>query len=139
MYQPCSVKKMLFSFWKPKRKSLLSVVVGKPILYQKEGGWARNITVINVNQSNKRKDLLAAHIKNDCLQPIPQFICEKCHEGYFSERAVREHYYKIHVQKDLYHCKQCNKGFAHLSRMSSHKDKCPNKGEADIIIQEDYL
>ena len=52
----------------------------------------------------KRKDQLAAHIKNDCLQPIPQFVCEKCNEGYFSERAVREHYYQVHIQKDLYYC-----------------------------------
>ena len=79
----------------------------------------------------KRKDLLAAHIKNDCLQPIPQFICEKCNEGYFSERAVREHYYQIHIKKDLYYCKKCNKGFAHLSRKSTHNANCPNQDKPD--------
>ena len=78
-----------------------------------------------------RKDQLAQHVKNDCNQPIRQFICNKCNEGYYSERAVREHYYQVHLQEYLYFCKQCGKGFYHISRKSLHKDKCPNKGGPD--------
>ena len=73
-------------------------------------------------------------MKNDCNQPIRQFICEKCNEGYYSERAVREHYYQIHLQEYLYFCKKCGKGFYHISRKSLHKEKCPNKDGEDQYV-----
>ena len=83
-----------------------------------------------------RKDGLATHIKWECLQQVRQFICEKCQSGYYSETAVREHYYQVHLKQDLYFCKQCGQGFAHKSRKSSHKTSgaCPNKDGEDKYI-----
>ena len=81
-----------------------------------------------------RKDQLAQHMKNDCNQPIRQFICDACNEGYYSERAVREHYYQIHLQEYLYFCQKCGKGFYHISRKSQHKEKCPNKDGEDQYV-----
>ena len=75
----------------------------------------------NCKSEFSRKDLLAQHIKNDCLQPIHQFVCKDCNAAFYSETAVREHYYKIHLKIELYHCQKCNMGFAHKSKKSTHK------------------
>ena len=83
-----------------------------------------------------RKDLLQQHIKNDCLQPIRQFICDSCHAGYYSEKAVREHYYKIHLKTYLYYCKNCNQGFSHVGRKLGHKAKCPNPKGKDVYAPQ---
>ena len=85
----------------------------------------------NCKSEFSRKDLLAQHIKNDCLQPICQFVCKDCNAAFYSETAVREHYYKIHLKIELYHCQKCNMGFAHKSKKSTHKKICPNKDGAD--------
>ena len=52
----------------------------------------------NCKSEFSRKDLLAYHIKNDCLQPIRQFVCKDCNAAFYLETAVREHYYKIHLK-----------------------------------------
>ena len=76
------------------------------------------------------KDLLAGHIKNDCLQVVHRFICDGCHIGFYSEDAVREHYFRVHLNQHLYFCTKCNEGFFYKSRKSSHKKGggCPNAG-----------
>ena len=84
----------------------------------------------NCTSAFSRKDQLQQHLKNDCLNPIRQFVCDVCSAGYYSEKAVREHYYKIHLKIYLYYCTKCNQGFSHLNRKAGHKGKCPNpKGE----------
>ena len=35
-----------------------------------------------------RKDVLAKHIKFDCLQEVHQFICDMCQAAYYSDVAV---------------------------------------------------
>ena len=93
----------------------------------------------NCKSEFSRKDQLTQHVKNDCLQPICQFICDACNAGYYSEKAVREHYYKIHLKTFLYYCTKCNHSFFHLSRKSSHKGKCPNpKGEDVYAARAPY-
>ena len=80
-----------------------------------------------------RKDVLAKHIKFDCLQEVCQFICDMCQAAYYSDVAVREHYYQIHLKEDLYFCKKYGQGFAHKSRKSVHQKSgaCPMKDEDD--------
>ena len=85
----------------------------------------------NCKSEFSRKDLLAQHIKNDCLQPIRQFVCKDCNAAFYSETAVREHYYKIYLKIELYHCQKCNMGFAHKSKKSTHKKICPNQNGKD--------
>ena len=83
----------------------------------------------NCKSEFSRKDLLANHIKNDCLQPICQFVCKDCNVAFYSETAVREHYYKIHLKIKLYYCQKCNMGFAHKSKKSTHKKFAQTKTE----------
>ena len=80
-----------------------------------------------------RKDVLAKHIKFDCLQEVHQFICDMCQAAYYSDVALREHYYEIHLKEDLYFCKKCGQGFAHKSRKSVHQKSgaCPMKDQDD--------
>ena len=85
----------------------------------------------NCKSEFSRKDLLAYHIKNDCLQPVRQFVCKDCNAAFYLETAVNEHYYKIHLRIELCHCQKCNMGFAHKSKKSTHKKICPNKDEKD--------
>ena len=76
------------------------------------------------------KDMLATHLKWDCLQTVRQFICDACNLDFYHENAVREHYYKEHLKGDLWFCTRCGQGFAHKSRKSTHNKSgaCPNKG-----------
>ena len=80
-----------------------------------------------------RKDVLAKHIKFDCLQEVCQFICDMCQAAYYSDVAIREHYYQTHLKQDLYFCKKCGQGFAHKSRKSVHvrSGACPMKDQDD--------
>ena len=62
-----------------------------------------------------RKDLLANHIKNDCLQVVHGFICDACNKGFYSETAITEHYFVTHLKQPLYFCARCNEGFQYKS------------------------
>ena len=85
--------------------------------------------MIPAQASFSRSDVLARHKKFDCSNSIRQFVCEKCHKGFYSEVSVREHYYKEHLKTFLYFCPKCNLGFHQNSRKSDHKKKgkCPQK------------
>ena len=80
-----------------------------------------------------RKDVLAKHIKFDCLQEVHQFICDMYQAAYYSDVAVWEHYYQTHLKQDLYFCKKCGQGFAHKSRKSVYvrSGACPMKNQGD--------
>ena len=79
-----------------------------------------------------RKDELKYHEDYNCLRPLPDFICEVCEKGYFSDTTLMEHYFKVHLKQFLYFCKKCNQGFSHKSYRSSHKNACPNKDQDDV-------
>ena len=83
--------------------------------------------------SYSRSDGLARHKKYDCGKTVRQFVCDKCHKGFYSEVAVREHYYKEHLKTFLYFCPKCNVGFHQNSRRTDHKKngKCPQKDQPD--------
>ena len=51
-----------------------------------------------------------------------------CNKGFYSEDAVREHYFRVHLNQHLYFCTKCNEGFFYKSQKSSHKKGggCPN-------------
>ena len=76
---------------------------------------------------HKRKDELERHKTWNCLKPDPEFICEKCNEGYFWENTLREHYYKKQMDITLYYCTKCGQGFNYKSQVSGHRNACPNK------------
>ena len=106
---------------------------------EKRSGRTRPVTGILQDSTRKycdsckasfsRSDVLARHKKFDCGNSIRQFVCEKCHKGFYSEVSVREHYYKEHLKTFLYFCPKCNLGFHQNSRKSDHKKKgkCPQK------------
>ena len=52
---------------------------------------------------------------------------------YYSDVAVREHYYQIDLKENLYFCKKCSQGFAHKSHKSVHKKSgaCPMNDQDD--------
>ena len=79
-----------------------------------------------------RKDLLSHHKKYNCLVSEKQFICDVCNAAFKEKDSLRMHYYRDHLKTFLYFCKKCNKGFMYKSRLSGHKNACPNK-EGDEI------
>ena len=79
-----------------------------------------------------RKDLLSHHKKYNCLVSEKQFICDVCNAAFKEKDSQRMHYYRDHLKTFLYFCKKCNKGFMYISRLSGHKNACPNK-EGDEI------
>ena len=81
---------------------------------------------------HKRKDELERHKTWNCLKQDPEFICEKCNKGYFWENTLREHYYKTHMDITLYYCTKCGQGFHYRSRVSGHRNACPNKNGPDL-------
>ena len=67
------------------------------------------------------KEMLTYHEKNECLKITQDYICDQCSRGFYSETAVAEHYYMVHLKTHLYHCPKCNEPFYHKSRKSHHK------------------
>ena len=90
----------------------------------------------NCSSEFSRKDMLATHLKYDCLQTVRQFICDACNLDFYHENAVQEHYYKEHLKEDLWFCTRCGQGFAHKSRKSMHNKSgaCPNKGGEEQFV-----
>ena len=78
------------------------------------------------------RDDLVRHEKNDCGKEDPDFFCDECNAGYFSENTVREHYYHAHTDIKLWRCKKCNEGFSFKANRSRHKNACPNKNGPEI-------
>ena len=78
---------------------------------------------------HKRKDELERHKTWNCLKQDPEYIYEKC---YFWENTLREHYYKNHMDITLYNCMKCSQGFNYKSRVSGHRNACPNKNGPDL-------
>ena len=78
------------------------------------------------------RDDLVRHEKNDCGKEDPDFFCDECNAGYFSENTVREHYYHAHTDLKLWRCKKCNEGFNFKANRSRHKNACPNKNGPEI-------
>ena len=78
------------------------------------------------------RDDLVRHQKNDCGKEDPDFFCDECNAGYFSENTVREHYYHSHTDIMLWRCKKCNEGFHFKANRSRHKNACPNKNGPEI-------
>ena len=72
------------------------------------------------------------HKKNDCGKEEPDFFCDVCNAGYYSENTVREHYYHQHTDIKLWRCKRCNEPFSFKANQSRHKNACPNKNGAEI-------
>ena len=75
-----------------------------------------------------KKSDLTKHIKWMCQKTEHDFICDGCQKGFYSDDAVREHYYEHHLKQYLHFCTRCGKGFYHKSKRSNHKNACPNKG-----------
>ena len=78
------------------------------------------------------RDDLVRHEKNDCGKEDPDFFCDVCNAGYFSENTVREHYYHTHTDIKLWRCKKCNEGFNFKANRSRHKNACPKKNGPEI-------
>ena len=79
-----------------------------------------------------RKDLLSHHKKYNCLVVEKQFICDVCNMAFYEKDPLKMHYYRDHLKTFLYFCRKCNKGFMYKSRLSVHKNACPNKEGDDI-------
>ena len=45
---------------------------------------------------------------------------------------MREYYYKKHMDITLYYCTKCGQGFNYRSRVSGHRNACPNKNGPDL-------
>ena len=80
----------------------------------------------------RNRDDLVRHEKNDCGKEDPDFFCDVCNAGYFSENTVREHYYQIHTDIKLWRCKKCNEGFHFKANRSRHKNACPKKNGPEV-------
>ena len=78
-----------------------------------------------------RKDELKYHKTYNCLVVEKQFICDVCNAEYYEKDGLKMHYYRKHLNTFLYFCKKCNKGFMYKSRLSGHKNACPNKDGPD--------
>ena len=61
----------------------------------------------------------------------PEFFCDECEASFFWPNTIREHYYKEHIKKYLYHCRKCGEGFHWKSRIPDHNKKCPMKDGPD--------
>ena len=82
----------------------------------------------NCKSHYSRRDELLNHEKNNCMKEEREFVCPACPAGYYSEMSIREHYYKIHLNKHLHFCTKCGEGFFHKSGKSTHmSQKCPQK------------
>ena len=71
-----------------------------------------------------------------CHKTAFDFICDACQKGYLTQVGVCEHYYHKHLNKHLYFCKKCNKGFHFKSKRSNHKKACPKEDEEDKFLGE---
>ena len=106
---------------------------------EKRSGRTRPVTGVLQDSTRKycdsckasfsQSDVLAIHKKYDCGKTIIQFVCEKCHKGFYSEVSVREHYYKEHLKTFLYFARNAILGFIKTagSRIIRKVEKCPQK------------
>ena len=77
------------------------------------------------------RDELNRHKAKNCQVKEPEFFCDECEASFFWPNTIREHYYKEHIKKYLYHCRKCGKGFHWKSRIPDHNKKCPMKDGPD--------
>ena len=87
------------------------------------------------------RDELNRHVTKNCQVKGPDFFCDQCDASFFWPNTIREHYYKEHIKKYLYHCRKCGKGFHWKSRIPHHNKKCsmkngPNKYEGKLPYDE---
>ena len=78
------------------------------------------------------KSELTRHKRKVCQKPEREFICESCEKEFYDKVPLKEHYFKEHLGKFLYHCTKCNQGFYYKSHKSTHKHACPNKDGPDL-------
>ena len=77
------------------------------------------------------RDELNRHVAKNCQVKEPEFFCDQFDASFFWPNTIREHYYKEHIKKFLYHCRKCGKGFHWKSRIPRHHKKCPMKDGPD--------
>ena len=53
-----------------------------------------------------------------------KFTCDTCKKNFSSKQYLREHVHQYHLQKYLYFCKGCDKGFYKHCQASHHKRSC---------------
>ena len=51
---------------------------------------------------------------------LRRFWCDKCRVSFGTKKAARRHEENIHLQRYIYNCGICGKGYHHKDRYSSH-------------------
>ncbi|MCG8624600.1 MAG: hypothetical protein MJE68_21720, partial [Proteobacteria bacterium] len=75
-----------------------------------------------------QKESLTRHEQENC-PAIPKeqkkkYKCDQCEKIFSSKQYLREHIHIVHLQKFLYFCKGCNKGFFKHCKLAHHNKSC---------------
>ena len=54
-----------------------------------------------------------------------QWVCPQCPAKFIRCQSCRGHYYKVHIKKEPYKCKVCDKKFFHNPNYTEHKKEHP--------------
>ena len=66
-----------------------------------------------------------------------QWVCPQCSAKFYRCQSCREHYYKVHIRKEPYKCKVCDKKFFHNPNYTEHKKEHPKHTFSKKVWDDD--